>query len=253
MGFASGSPSALLGRRKLFGLMLGGATAVLLVGCGKAIPTYRYRMTVEVDTPQGVRSGSSVIEVGGHINSDLAPGEARGRAIRSVKGEAIGVGLPDGKMLFALMVSDRDADYMAAAALTAADGEPWFRQKLAPDDLRKRQEKFLAQPRPIPRYFRRTPSKNGVFDNYPIFVTFGDLKDPQSIKRVDPDDLGSAFGEGIRLRRITVQMTDAPVSHRVQKYLPWIERAEEIPFPAEFEAQNQTFGDYRRFFIMEGK
>ncbi|WP_156457791.1 hypothetical protein [Altererythrobacter sp. Root672] len=36
---------------------------VTLVACADETPTYRYRMTVEVDMPEGLKSGSSVIEV----------------------------------------------------------------------------------------------------------------------------------------------------------------------------------------------
>ncbi|MEP0393170.1 MAG: hypothetical protein ABJ205_00340 [Erythrobacter sp.] len=41
------------------------AGALLLGGCGAedVAPDYRYRLTVEVDTPEGLKTGSSVIEV----------------------------------------------------------------------------------------------------------------------------------------------------------------------------------------------
>lgn len=40
--------------------------ALMLSGCAVAedkTPDYRYRLTVEVETPEGVKSGSSVIEI----------------------------------------------------------------------------------------------------------------------------------------------------------------------------------------------
>jgi hypothetical protein len=249
---ADGYASITLNRRALFGV-LGGATMGLFGACAERIRPYRYRMTVEVETPQGLRSGSSVMEVGGYINSQFAPGEARGRSVRSVTGEAICVEMPGEKMLFALMVSDRDANYMANAAVTAAVNESWYRQKLSRQERQLRQDRFLSEPRAIPRLYRRTPSKIGLFDNYPIFVTFGNRNDPQSLKRVDPDNLSQTFGDGVRLKRISVQLTDHPVTHQIQRYLPWIDRAQEFNFPPEFAAQNQTFGDYRRFFIMKGE
>lgn len=250
---ASGRPEAqFLCRRSILALALGAAGVVGLGACATRIPSYRYRMTVEVETPEGLRSGSSVMEVGGYINSQFAPGEARGRSVQHVTGEAICVEMPGERMLFALMVSDRDADYMASAALTAAANEPWYRQKLSRQDRQYRQDRFLSVPRAIPRIYRRTPSKIGLFDNYPIFVTFGDRDDPQSLKRVNPDNLSATFGNGVRLRRITVQLTDDPVTRQIQRYLPWIVRADEFNFPPEFAAQNQTFGTYRRFFVMDG-
>lgn len=35
---------------------------LLLGGCERTISTHRYRLTLEVDTPAGLKSGSSVIE-----------------------------------------------------------------------------------------------------------------------------------------------------------------------------------------------
>ena len=50
----------MMARRGMIGLMLGGAAA-LLGGCGLfGGNRYRYKMTVEVDTPQGLKSGFAV-------------------------------------------------------------------------------------------------------------------------------------------------------------------------------------------------
>jgi len=55
---------------------------------------------------------------------------------------------------------------------------------------------------------------------YPMLVTFGDLDDPASVERVDPDDLAAIFGEGVALKRITVQLTDDPVTTGTRMRLP---------------------------------
>ena len=52
-----------------------------------------------------------------------------------------------------------------------------------------------------------------------MLVTFGDLHDPKSVVTVDPADLAKSFGEGITLKRITVQITDEPVSKSIEKRL----------------------------------
>jgi hypothetical protein len=48
-----------------FGLFAAACAAlVLLAGCGgESLPTYRYKLTVEVETPEGLRAGSAVREV----------------------------------------------------------------------------------------------------------------------------------------------------------------------------------------------
>ncbi|NMW31962.1 hypothetical protein HKD42_07810, partial [Altererythrobacter sp. RZ02] len=73
----------------------------------------------------------------------------------------------------------------------------------------------------LPRYFRN----RGHIRNrsaYPMLVTFGDLSDPTSVAQVDPDDLAASFGTGTTLKRITVQMTDDPVTTGIEQRLGWL-------------------------------
>jgi hypothetical protein len=51
-------------------------------------------------------------------------------------------------------------------------------------------------------------------------VTFGDIKDPTSVARVDPDDLAASFGAGVKLKAITVEITDDAVTTGIEKRLP---------------------------------
>jgi hypothetical protein len=58
---------------------------------------------------------------------------------------------------------------------------------------------------------------------YPLLVTFGDINDPASVKRVDPNNLELAFGPGYALQSITLSITDEPVTKgEVQKVLGWL-------------------------------
>jgi hypothetical protein len=56
---------------------------------------------------------------------------------------------------------------------------------------------------------------------YPLLVTFGDINDPKSVQRVDPANLAASFGPGIRLKRITVEVTDDDVTSGIEKRLRW--------------------------------
>jgi hypothetical protein len=53
-----------------------------------------------------------------------------------------------------------------------------------------------------------------------MMVTFGDLADPTSVAEVDPDDLAATFGEGVKLKRLTVELTDDPVTTGIEERLP---------------------------------
>lgn len=54
-----------------------------------------------------------------------------------------------------------------------------------------------------------------------MLVRFQDINDPRTIEKVDPDNLAASFGPGFRLRRITVQVTDAPTTIGILNRFPW--------------------------------
>lgn len=90
-----------MARRRVLGVLAGGLAAVLS-GCGfSSNPTYRFKMTIEVDTPQGVKTGSSVYEVETTGSRDLVAGGKGSRF--TLRGEAVAVDLGDGRTLFALL------------------------------------------------------------------------------------------------------------------------------------------------------
>lgn len=201
----------------MIGLLL---AALSLAGCGSAdeLPDYRYRLTVEVETPEGLRTGSSVIEVSTSVASEYSiptPGAVHFRA----RGEAVTVDLGNGQTLFALLRSAADADWA---------GNLMFR--LAPRSYKTGRDGFLQrynamlrmrEPRVLPRYFRNEGHLTNV-PAWPMLVTFGDLDDPTSVERVDPDDFAASFGEGVSLKPITVQMTDDPVTTGIEERLGWL-------------------------------
>ena len=59
--------------------------------------------------------------------------------------------------------------------------------------------------------------------HYPLLVTFGDINDPASVKKVDPNDLAATFGPGYTLKSITLEITDEPVTTgKVEDVLGWV-------------------------------
>lgn len=60
---------------------------------------------------------------------------------------------------------------------------------------------------------------------YPLLVTFTDIDDPSSVQRVDPANLAASFGPGIRLKRITVEVSDDDVTTGIEKRLPHFGKA----------------------------
>jgi hypothetical protein len=170
---------------------------------------YRYRLTVEIDTPEGVKTGSSVIEV-----NKLTASTVRTK----LKGEAVAVDLGKRGTMFALLRSERDNGWagriMQMLVTDPRDGS----------DIEDRLEAVARdrKKRVVPRYFGKEFGK--PISAYPMLVTFEDLDEPTSVTRVDPDDLATSFGEGVSLKRITVQVTDDAVTTGIEEKLGWAEK-----------------------------
>ena len=216
----------MFGRRGFTSLLLGAVTLTVLSACGPSrqdTAELRYRLTVEVDTPQGLRSGSSVIAVKAVRNPDWVNPEGRGNRASFI-GEAAAVDLPGGRTLFALLNIENGYD-AALYPLLAFESEGSTRK----DDLQNEKDlvaKYQSLSNtssiaPMPRTQETgcVPSQHCDDNSYPMLVTFGDIKDPTSVKRVDPDDLSASFGAGVKLKAITVEITDDAVTTGIEKRL----------------------------------
>lgn len=192
--------------------------ALILHGCALAddkAPDYRYRLSVEVETPEGLKSGSSVIQVEQSVGR-AGGNPASSQIYRRIRGEAVAVDLLGGLTLFALLRSESDIEWAETVVPRVAPkgggtgSEPRF------DGMLKLKGK-VEVPRTFPpvAWIKRRSA-------YPMLVTFGDLADPTSVALVDPDDLAATFGEGVRLKRITVQLTDDPVTTGIEERLGWL-------------------------------
>jgi hypothetical protein len=207
-------------RRSLLWGLASGVLTVFLSGCALAedkAPDYRYRLTVEVETPEGLKTGSSVIQVEQSLGGAAsAGGLAGGQVYYKVRGEAVAVDLPGGRTLFALLRSSNDAEWSARVMqmlVPKIQGEPWAESF---DNVL-----LIKRAVEVPRMWpaNATLPERSAF---PMLVTFGDEADPVSVTLVDPDDLAATFGDGVKLKRIAVQLTDEPVTTGIEKRLGWL-------------------------------
>ncbi len=163
---------------------------------------YRYRIILEVDTPEGIKEGSSVVEVKTRQwPAWMSPGGGVTKA-RNAWGEAPYVDLGKRGILFTALSTD------------------FYRRIYFQTYLRVK--KTLGKSQPIPDYATADFSADLLKDEYPIFVVFNDLNDPMSVQEVDPDNLSDAFGNGFKLRRIKLEKTNAELSWKIEKNLKWI-------------------------------
>ena len=184
--------------------VLAALVAAAYLGWRITYPGYEWRqkITVEVDTPDGPVSASSVAEVAWWATPKILP-EASPRDW-SVRAEAVVLRLPDGQYLFALVGS---AHLVARAVLF--------------DPLPKQGDPYLVPASRMRRFNGEThdvPPKH-----YPLLVTFTDIADPTTVRRVDPGDLAATFGPGVALKRITLEITDEAVTEgEVEAVLGWL-------------------------------
>lgn len=193
--------------RRLWRVLLGVGLA-FLVYWWIAYPdhSWRQRMTIEVEIAGQMVSGSSVVEVvwhNNHFNSRFATAPAWRQEIR---GEAPIVVLPDGRMIFALLSAPDDTEYtsnIAGRVLFQKRGRVWGGNEFT--TIENSNETLVLSP-----------------DEYPFLVTFTDISDPATVKKLDPQDLAATFGPGVEIKRVTLRITNETATEgRVEEALAW--------------------------------
>lgn len=222
-------------------------------GASKRYPDYRYRLTVEVETPEGVKAGSSVIEVQTVVAGKYSIPNA-GWVSSRVRGEAVTVDLGKRGMMFALLRSEYSEDW-AKHALQSVTRPVTYKEskaaglssKYSPTfDLVMQRTLALTGKHQLPRFVDEVTTRADVRNKggelpsaYPILVTFKNLNDPTSLTAVNSDNLAATFGTGVKLKRITVERTDDKVTMQIEQHLSWLklvgqQRGTLIPNPPRY-------------------
>jgi hypothetical protein len=193
--------------------LLAAAVPALLSGCGSGPWYIRYRLTLEVETPEGTKTGSGVFEHGARWNDGITRGLGAGASLAvDTRGEAIITDLGARGLLLCLMTRD-DTRYGSADALLLPEIFPF--------------DKWGGSQKDYGAYLRelkwRKPVANAPLEKLPMLARLRNPQDPATAERVDPTNLAATFGDGVRLVRVTAQITDDPVSPpTIENELPWI-------------------------------
>ena len=180
-------------------------------------PDHKYRLTVEVTTPDGIKTGSGILAV--------VPDRNYNRSGRTtMRGEAVFVDLGQdrdkGKNLVALLAHQQgakldldDINYVALRAYGAARGS-----RVSFKDMSRQAGIVPVQGELIP-----------------VLVSFGDLKDPNSARLVAADHAGAILGDGYAIRGLTAEAVPngfwpidfggalgEPVTRGIEARLPWL-------------------------------
>jgi len=185
-------------------LMLVCTCGMVVSGCaliGFPHHSWHQKMTVEVEVDGQGYAGASVVamSVRGHPDLPLV----HGNRDLDLRGEAVVVRLPKNQYLFALLTYNAFlASRVFKHKMDRALSEPGERWAAIISDLRQTGEIALQ--------------------DYPLLVTFTDINDPKTVKQVDPENLAATLGPGITLTRITLEITDEPVTEgKVESVLGW--------------------------------
>lgn len=167
---------------------------------------YRYKMAVEVETPNGVKTGYAVREIVVRTPPPI-PMLGEHRTGLGVRGEAVIVDIAPGKALFAL--------------LTGADGDYEFGGRGVHSIFKELTSGHLGDA--IELWPKKPVTRRPIIANpMPMLVRFQDADDPKSLEILTPDTIASAFGAGVSLRRIAIQRVEEPLTEGISKRFAWL-------------------------------
>ena len=225
------SRAILMGALFAVGLSI---SACAVAGSSAEYPsaTIRYKMTVEVETPEGIKTGSAVREIS-MVSRPMRMGDRNDTHVKLNKGEAVVVDLGQRGVLFALMGKGADPVWTLLNA---------FPSPCAEGAVSRCSVKHYSS--------LKWGARAQLFErHYPMFVTFEDLNDPKSVKGIleikscpdpatgipdnsrciDKNHFEERFGQGVHLRSVVVEVTQAPVSSVIDKWLPWLDARSKQP------------------------
>jgi hypothetical protein len=189
--------------------------AVLVIGDQIRInrPGHKYSLTVEVETPLGLRSAAGILAI--------TPDRGYSRQGHTqTSGDALFIDLGAGKNLVVLLAHldktlvDLDAiNYVALRAYNAAGGK-----RVSFNEMSK-----MKGAVPV------------TGELIPLLATFADPANPATMRTAPPDHLESVLGDGFRLRGVTAEVVPngfwpidfggvlgQPVTRGIADRLPWV-------------------------------
>lgn len=171
------------------------ALGIAIVGFNLAYPSVsvRYRLTLNAEVDGKPVSGSSVVQV---LYETGIPFATESAANIRVEGEAVVLDLAGKGTLFALLKAGQDERSIPQTIVLRAFNFPGG-----------------ALPSPVSDGVRQIGRLSGKVNlplaNLPMLVRFRDLNDPLTVERVDPTNLETTFGRGVKLTSAALEIVSA--------------------------------------------
>lgn len=205
--------------------------------------SWKYRLTISIDTPKGIKSGSSVWEV-------IRDQDDISIIQNKTYGEAIAVDLGEKGILFGLIKgSGRRVDWIQRLLTkTYPNARGTIDEK---NDYYNRAKKYETYVAP---------------EDYPMMVHFADINVPESIetvyqtavidgKRNTVNRLEDVFGKGVKIKDVKLVITDDPVEWKLDRYLKWLKnisaedlrrKLRNISFTIQYPGDYLEYNNFRR-------
>ncbi len=184
--------------------------------------TWRYKIIVNVDTPEGLKSGYAVREMS-NSRSKVELNLPQSIHPAKVKGEAVVVDLGKRGKLFALMSGYKYGPDHASTIL----------YDVFPSESGGNSAAGI-------RFYRDLKEAHAVMtpEQYPMLVMFKDISDPKTVTpvmvierdvskgwtqveyKIKSDNFEKIFGTGVKLKEIIIEMTEEPVTWGVREVRP---------------------------------
>jgi hypothetical protein len=177
-------------------------------GCLFPVDSYRERITATVSVAGRTYTTSSVIEV----YYRHQPPIQGVNTIVNATGDAVVLDVPGHSPVFILLTRPGDQSWAAGIAYQLFKGGlPEPREGIGSSQNIRFIAAQVGQTE-IPRAL------------YPTIVAFRDVSVPSSVYPLNADDLSPALGDDAKLVKLTVEMTQDPITYGVAAKLPWINK-----------------------------
>jgi len=182
----------------------------------------RYRLTVEVQDGDQIKTGSSIIDASYSVEPDWSPSGPHSNDPRVI-GYAPTVNLGEKGILFLTFNQRRTPLYMqervkqVPCKFGVVGCVPFAAYNKSgawssATEERARLKDLLGQ----------SGAREVPFAMLPELVRFRNINDPQTREPVSPNDLAKSFGPDVQLKRVIVELTDDPVTPPPDIWPQWM-------------------------------
>jgi hypothetical protein len=187
------------------------AMAALPTMC-KQNPGFKYKLTLSVETPEGVKSAYNVVE----ITHGTVVIVANGGTVTHARGEALYLDLGPGRRPLVALITHT---YNASNPLGWAEVTPFNVLQKA---YGEKHTDYGDNYEYLAKMVQYRGAKEIAPPDLPDLVTFADVNDPKSVMAVDANDLAATLGPGVKWKSITLEVTDEPLTSGIEKRLGWL-------------------------------